>query len=522
MELTQNEVVKPVRTLTLVQWAGFFSMLFGNFMAILDIQIVGGALRDIQGGISASVDEMSWVQGAYLIAEVISIPLSGFMSRVLSIRGHFLLSAVGFTLMSVASGFAWNIQSMIVFRALQGFFGGGMIPTTFSAIYLLFPAEKTMLAQVWVSIVSTLAPVVGPTIGGYLTDALSWHWLFLINVVPGIIVSFGVWFCVRIDKPDWSLLTKIDYLGMVVMSVFLGTMEYVLEEGPRYDWFDDADISTAAAVSVIAAVMFFWRAWTHPNPIVSFSAFRNRNFILASCLAVAIGVTLYGSSFVFPLYLGQVRGYSSLQIGELMAASGVVMLCAGPVAGHLTKWLPKKMMLALGMAMLAGCSLYNTQLTGDWGFYEFLLPQVLWGAGLVFSCIPLGDLAMSTLPERQIKTAGALFSLMRNLGGAAGLAVLNTLLISRQAYHWQQIIPAINLGRQEVTTTLEAATNTMATIGSANPIVAATLELGQRVSAQALVLSFNDLFMVITVLMVVTLCMMPFITETNEVVKEQQ
>ena len=231
--------------------AAFIFMVFGMFMAILDIQIVSASLSEIQAGLSASQDEVTWVQTAYLVAEVIMIPLSGFLSRVLSTRVIFTISAAGFTLMSFMCSTAGSINEMIVWRALQGFIGGGMIPTVFASAYTIFPRSKLPIISPVIGLVATLAPTIGPTVGGYLTDWFSWHWLFLVNIPPGIMVTVAAWWLIDFDKGDLSLLDKFDWTGLAGMATFLGAMEYALEEGPSKDWFESQPVLLATIASVI-------------------------------------------------------------------------------------------------------------------------------------------------------------------------------------------------------------------------------------------------------------------------------
>src|SRR4051794_1766196 len=290
----------------------FLFMVFGMFMAILDIQIVSASLAEIQAGLSASSDEISWVQTSYLIAEVIMIPLSGTLSRVLSTRWMFVISSAGFTLMSVMCAFSSSINEMIVWRALQGFIGGGMIPTVFASAFTIFPREKQSIVSPIIGLVATLAPTIGPTIGGYLTDLFSWHWLFMINIVPGIIVTVLTWFLIDFDEPDLSLLENFDWTGLFSMALFLGALEYVLEEGPTKNWFDEDLIIYGAVASAIGALIFFWRAFTAKNPIVDLTTFNNRNFWTGCLLSFVLGIGLYGLTYLYPVYLARVRGYSAL------------------------------------------------------------------------------------------------------------------------------------------------------------------------------------------------------------------
>src|SRR6266568_3691141 len=226
----------------------FLIMVFGMFMSILDIQIVSASLSDIQAGLSASSSEVSWVQTAYLIAEVIAIPLSGFLSRAFGTRLLFAMSASGFTIASFFCGFASSIEQMIFWRALQGFLGAGMIPTVFASAYMVFPRSKFYIVGPIIGLVATLAPTIGPTVGGFITDVLSWHWLFFINVVPGIGITIGVLALVDFDRPNFELLKRFDWWGLIWMGGFLGSLEYVLEEGPQSQWLEDTSVAVCAAI----------------------------------------------------------------------------------------------------------------------------------------------------------------------------------------------------------------------------------------------------------------------------------
>ena len=235
------ERIDPARLLA------FLAMCFGMFMAFLDIQVVSASLAQIQAGLAASSDEITWVQTSYLMAEVVAIPLSGFLSRALGTRIMFAGAAAGFTLASLMCGLTSSMSQMIVWRAVQGFIGGGMVPTVFASAYIIFPRSRMPVIVPMIGLVATLAPTIGPTVGGYLTDSFSWHWLFFINIVPGIAVTIAAITLIDFDKPDFSLFETFDWAGLISMASFLGTLEYVLEDGPRYDWFDDSTIALAAA-----------------------------------------------------------------------------------------------------------------------------------------------------------------------------------------------------------------------------------------------------------------------------------
>ena len=501
MPLTPDERQVAMRR----TWIGFIAMMFGNFMAILDIQIVASSLNEIQAGLAASADELTWVQTSYLIAEVIAIPLSGFLSRLLSTRYYFVISALGFTLASLACAFAWNIESMIVFRALQGFLGAGMIPTTMGSIFILFPAEKRVLPVVLVGMVTTMAPALGPSIGGYITNALSWHWLFLINLAPGLIIAAVVWTMIRVDQPDWSLLKKIDFPGLLFMALFLGSLEFVLDEGPRHDWLEDPTVRNVAIAMVLGGVCFFYRMFTAEHPIVQLRTYRNRNFAIGSVVAFVVGMMLYGIVFLVPSFFGQVRGYNSLQIGHVMMFTGVAMFFSAPVVGKLAARLDLRIMIAYGLSMVAIGTWLNGHLTADADLWDFAVPQMLRGHGFMFCMIPMTGLALGTLQPHEVKDGSGLFNLMRNLGGAIGLALINTMLSERRAFHWSHLSSSIDPARIPVREALESGSALLAPELGADSQAATLAIISRRVWTQSSVMAFNDLFLLMSAIVAATL-----------------
>ncbi len=478
----------------------FVAMCFGMFMAFLDIQIVSASLSEIQAGLSASADEIPWVQTAYLIAEVVAIPLSGFLSRAIGTRLLFTISAAGFTLASIMCGTSSSIDSMIVWRALQGFIGGGMVPTVFATAYLIFTGPRQKLVAPVVGLIATLAPTIGPTIGGYLTDAYSWHWLFFINVGPGIIVTVATYLLVDFDKPDFSLLKNFDWYGLISMAGFLGALEYVLEEGPRYEWFDDNTILVMAIISALSAAAFFARVLTARVPIVDLRAFLNRNFAVGSLFSFVLGIGLYGLTYLYPVYLAQIRGYDSLMIGNTMFVSGLVMFATAPIAGQLVERLDPRFILIAGFVFFAIGTWEMTYVTSDWDFWELLWPQIFRGVGLMFAIIPVTNTALGTLSPERVKNASGLFNLMRNLGGAIGLAAINTWFNDRMDLHLQRLHEAVN-------PTSVIANETLANLATrfqgSDAHAQALAKMMTIVRMQAAVLSYADVFLMLTVLFLV-------------------
>jgi MFS transporter, DHA2 family, multidrug resistance protein len=477
----------------------FLAMVFGMFMAILDIQIVSASLAEIQAGLAASADEISWVQTAYLIAEVIMIPLSGYLSRALSTRVFFTISAIGFTLTSVMCAMSSSISEMIVWRAAQGFIGGGMIPGVFAAAFTIFPPEKRPIVSPVIGLVATLAPTIGPTIGGYLSSAFSWHWLFLINVIPGIGVSIAAWTLIDFDKPDRSLLKAFDWIGLIALACLLGSLEYVLEEGPGKEWYADRSIVVLTMLMVAGGVAFFSRALTRANPLVDLGAFRNRNFALGSLFSFSMGIGLYGLTYLYPVYLGRVRGFSALMIGETMFVTGIAMFLTAPVAGFLSRKLDLRLMLLMGLSGFALGTWIASGLTRDWDFHELLIPQLLRGVSLMMCMVPINNIALGTLPPAQIKGASGLYNLTRNLGGAVGLALINTALNHRTDLHIARLHEAIHLGRASAEEMLAGLAQRYTEFGGAADTMALA-QLSRIVHREALVMAFGDVFLILTAL----------------------
>lgn len=474
----------------------FLIMVFGMFMSILDIQIVSASLSDIQAGLSASSSEVSWVQTAYLIAEVIAIPLSGFLSRALGTRLLFAISASGFTVASLMCGFTSSIEQMILWRAIQGFLGAGMIPTVFASAYTVFPRSKFHIVAPIIGLVATLAPTVGPTVGGYITDLMSWHWLFFVNVVPGIGITIGVLALVDFDEPHFELLDHFDWWGLGFMAGFLGSLEYVLEEGPRNDWFGDTSIAIFAVVCVVSCVAFFWRVLTAREPIVDIRAFTNRNFALGSMFSFCIGIGLYGLTYLYPRYLAEVRGYSAMMIGETMFVSGVAMFLMAPIVGRLMTKVDLRMLIALGLVLFAAGTWQMTWITRDYDFYELLLPQILRGMGMMLAMVPINNIALGTLEPERLKNASGLFNLTRNLGGALGLALINTVLDHRTDFHITRLQDKVTWGNAQAVDLLNSFTQKFQGMGDNARM--AMKQLSQIVHRQAVVMGFGDAFFLLS------------------------
>ncbi len=489
----------------------FGVMCVGFFISLLDIQIVSASLRDIGGGLSASQDEVAWVQTSYLIAEIIVIPLSGYLARVMSTRWLFSVSAAGFTLTSLLCGWAWDIQSMIAFRALQGFLGGSMIPTVFTTAFAFFPGKRVVVAAATVGALASLAPTLGPTVGGWITDNFSWHWLFFVNLVPGVFVTVVVAMMVRIDKPDLSLIRNADYLGVALLATFLGCLQYALEEGPRWEWFEDEAILASTLVAAVAGVGFVWRSLTYANPIVDLTALKNRNFALGCFFSFVTGVGIFSTIYLTPLFLGRVRGFSALDIGISVFSTGVFQILSIPVYTMFARRFDLRWLMMFGLALF-GLSMWSfTPITHDWGWRELLLPQGLRGFAQQFAVAPTVTLTLGGLTPAKLKLASGLFNLMRNLGGAIGIAACGTILNDRTNLHFLRLAEHLNATNTAMLSTLRAVEARGARIvGDVGHAHAAGLrQLWSLTYREAQTMTFADAFLGLAVCFAVVTAMVP-------------
>jgi DHA2 family multidrug resistance protein len=491
----------------------FVVMCFGGFMALLDIQIVASSLQQIGGGLSAAQDEISWVQTAYLIAEIIMIPLSGWLTRVFSTRWLFAASAAGFTVTSLLCGLAWNIESMIVFRALQGLLGASMIPTMFTSSFHFFQGPRRVYSAAVVGTIASVAPTLGPVIGGWITDTLDWHWLFYVNLLPGIAVTVLVIMLVKIDEPDLKLLKDADYLGIALMAVALGTLEYVLEEGSRWNWFDDATIRACAWVAAISGTLFIVRSLTFARPVVDLRALTNRNFAVGCFLSFVTGIGIFSTIYLTPLFLGYVRGFSAWQTGVAIFSTGAASLLGVPVYIVLARKFDTRWLMMFGLASFGLAMWSFSFITHEWGGAELLIPQVLRGFPQVFAVAPAVTLGLGSLPPERLKYASGLFNMMRNLGGAVGIAVSGAILNSRTNFHFDAIAYHLTPANLPMERFVTGVSNRYAAVPGSPDAghVAALKQLWLLAYREASTLAFADAFRAIMIAFVVATLLVPLL-----------
>ena len=426
-------------------WLGFAAMALGMFMAILDIQVVVTSLPNIQEALHIAPDMMSWVQTAYLIAEVIAIPLTGLLTRTMTMRGLFVAAITLFSLASVGCAASNGFAILIAFRVIQGFAGGVLIPLVFSAVFLLFPPRQQTVATTLAGVLAVLAPTVGPLAGGWLTTTYSWHWLFLINVGPGIVAAFLAAKFLPRGKVDLDHARHIDLIALVLMAISLASLEIALKQAPHDGWASGLVIGLLA-LSAASLAAFVRRSLGRTTPVVDLTALADRNFAVSCALSFLLGITLYGSVYLMPVFLGFVRNHDSLEIGSIMLVTGLAQLAMAPIAVQLERRLDARLLTAAGFALLAvGLGLSALQ-TRNSDYDDMFWPQILRGAAIMLCLLPPTRLALGHLAPERVADASGLFNLMRNLGGAIGLALIDTVIYGRSPHHAEHLVEKLKAG----------------------------------------------------------------------------
>jgi DHA2 family multidrug resistance protein len=440
-------------TVAAAVWLGFAMMCVGMFMAVLDVQVVATSLPTIQQALGIAQDQMSWIQTAYLTAEIISIPLTGFLTRTLTLRWHFVFAVSIFTLASIGCAQSGSFASLIAFRIVQGFAGGTLIPVVFAAVFLLFPFRLQALATVIAGVLAVLAPTLGPVVGGWITATYSWPWLFLINVAPGIVATLVASVSLPKGRFSFNQARHLDLSSLGLGAVALCALEIAMKEAPKRGW-QSPFILGLLSLCFIAAAAFVTRTLRSRRPLVDLRTFRNRNFSIGCLLSFVLGMGLFGSVYLMPVFLAYVREHNALQIGEIMLVTGVAQLAAAPVAVAMVRRFDIRLLTAIGFLLFAiGLGLSSAQ-TRSADFVEMFWPQAVRGWAIMFCILPPTQLALGQFVRSAVADASGLFNMMRNLGGAIGIAVIDTIVYSHSPEYGQTLVERLTAGDLSTATTL--------------------------------------------------------------------
>ncbi len=489
------------------KWVVAGTVLTGTVMAVLDSSIVNVALPNMRGTLGATVEEITWVVTAYILANVIVMPIVGLLSARFGRKRLFMASVALFTLASMACGLARSLPTMVVFRILQGL-GGGVIITVPQAILReTFPAEEQGLAMGIYGMGVVLAPAIGPTLGGWLTDRYAWPWIFYINVPVGVLNLMLVQRFIR--DPHYLLREKgrIDWLGLGLMTVGLGALQLMLEQGERNDWFSSSFITNLAVVALLGFVLFVWRELRVDRPAVDLRILKNSSFSSATALGGVLGMGLYGSLFLLPLFLQNQLGYPALKSGLALMPRSLAMAVIMPIGGRFYNRLGPRVLVGTGLLVSAFSFWELAHLSPDMGFWDIFWPQVWQGVGFSLIFVALSTAALATIARPKMTEASGLYNVVRQVFGSVGIAVSATQLASGVSRYSQILGDHVTAYDFATRAWLQRVSGAMIAAGSdpATAMKRALALLRFNVLRQATVLAYNHVFALVTLLFVVAI-----------------
>jgi DHA2 family multidrug resistance protein len=491
---------------SLSTWIAVLAGMIGAFMAILNIQITNASLLDIEGGIGTGVDNGAWVSTSYLIGEIVVIPLTSYLSRVFSFRTYIIASTFFFAIFSMACAFTHDLGSMIATRGLQGFAGGVLIPMAFTMVVTRLPKPQQPLGLAMFALAVTFAPAIGPTIGGYLTENYGWQTIFFINTIPSIAMMIALWVTLEHQPMQLGLLKEGDWAGIVTMTIGLSSLQTLLEEGNKDDWFSSPFIVRLAVIAVVFLSAFVWIELTVKKPLVDLRLLKGRNFGIGTLANAFVGFALFGSVYVLPQYLAQVQGYNAEQIGEVLAWTGLPQIVLIPLVPRLMKKFDIRYIGVVGIALFAISCFMNITMSLNYSGDQFFWPNVVRAIGQAMIITPLTAIATIDIAPKDAANASGLFNMLRNLAGAVGTASLETIITKREQFHSNIIGQSVTIYRQEVRDRITALTGYFTSHGISDPALAhhqALVALGNVVKRQALIMSFSDTFAVIGIMLAI-------------------
>jgi len=481
-------------------WICVIGVLLGCFLAVLNIIVTNSSLRDIAGTLAASSDEISWVPTSYLVAEIVVIPLTAWLSAAFSLKKYLLVNSILFVFFSVCCGQVHSLDLMILFRVMQGFTGGVLIPLSFVVILTYLPPSKQPIGMALFSVTATFAPAIGPLVGGWLTDNYGWPFIFYMNAVPGVLMIAAVWLTMEKQPMDLGLLKKGDWWGILTMAIGLAAFEVVLEDGNRKDWFGDPGIVKLAWIAAIFIPAFIIIELRKKEPLVDLRLFARRNFGLGSIVNVVLGIGLYGVVFILPLYLGQMHGYNASQIGMVIIWLGLPQLLIIPLVPKLMELVDTRIIIGIGVLFFGGSSFLTAHLDSNFAGPQFTIPLIIRALGQPLIMVPLSSVTTSGMAKgRESGAASALFNMMRNIGGSIGIAGLSTLLSVRERFHSERIGESVTVYSGAVRERMQHSAAYFLSQGSDSysAHMRAIGVIGGVVRRQAFLLAYSDCFLVL-------------------------
>jgi MFS transporter, DHA2 family, multidrug resistance protein len=482
------------------------TVMLPTLIEIIDTSVVNVSLNHIRGSLSAGIDESTWTITAYLVSNAIIIPMAGWLSRLIGRKNYLIASIALFTFSSFMCGSAWSLQSLVFFRIIQGIGGGGLVPLSQSILLETFPREKHGTAMAIFGMGAMLGPIVGPVLGGWITDNWSWRWIFYINIPIGIL-SIIMNIIVIQDPPYMKRVKmKIDYWGLAFLAFGLGSLQFILDKGENEDWFASNLIVTFAIISAVSLVLLVINEYYSEHPIVNLRLFKDRTFTSGATVMFFVFLNLFGSIVLLPIFLQSMMGYTSFYAGLVLGPGGLATMLAMPFAGKLIGKVNPKRLLTVGIAICALSTYMMSQFNLTTDFWTFVWPRTILGIGMGLTFIPLTTMTLSHISREHMTEASSLYNLLRNLGGSVGIAFTTTILSRRAQFHQTRLVehlspfdPAYSIYRDKIG----------AFLGSQGlPATGADNLMYGELVRQSTTLAFNDAFLTICALI---LCVLPLV-----------
>ena len=493
------------------KWAIAFTASLGAILEVIDTSIVNVALTDMQASLGATVAEIGWVVSGYAIANVILIPLSAWLGEHFGKKNYFIFSLVGFTIASVMCGLSFNLPMLIISRILQGLCGGGLLAKAQAILFETFPPHEQGVAQAVFGVGVIAGPAIGPTLGGFLTDGLGWRWIFFVNIPFGIVAVAMAWVFLLKDKVrDKKQSTAVDWWGIALLTISVGSIQTFLEEGEKEDWFNSAFITTLAILSVVGLGLFIWRELTTKHPAVDLRVLRHRSLAAGSVYSGILGMGLYGALFAVPIFAQSILHFTATQTGLLLAPGALASAIVMVILGKISTKVDARLLIASGAIGTALVMFQLANITPQTGTEELFWPLVWRGAVTVLMFLPLSLATLGPLPKTDVSAGSGFYNLTRQLGGSVGIAALTTLLTQREAFHRAMLLDHVTPYDLATNERLDLMTGALQSRGmdAATAHQQALALVSQAVSQQAAVLSFADIFRVVGVAF---LCSLPLL-----------
>jgi len=492
----KRDIGQPI---TLKNWYAILGASLAAFMAVLDIQVSNASLREIQASLNLDFTDGGWISTSYLIAETIIIPLTGYLSNAFGIKRFLLFNCFIFICSSVLCGFSWNLESMIVFRCLQGISGGALVPMAFQILLIFIPKEKRYLSMVIFGLTATLAPTIGPSLGGYLTETIGWRYIFFINIFPGILMMLFINKGINKANIDWEKFKKIDLSGIVFLSLGLGCLVYTLEEGAKKNWFEDFSIQISTLVSIGSLFYFILSQLFKKEPLLNLYALKERNFLITSITTLVSGAALYGGIYSLSLYLGQIQNYRSSEIGSVIMWLGLPQLIVMPLMPVLMRRINLKILIITGIMLFAYSNYLNAFMDQNYSGDQLRYSLFLRAIGQPLFMIPISVIGMSLVDNNNAGNASALFNMLRNIGGSIGVSISGTFLINRQKLHEYEYQTLIYNGGSLLNEYIYKMESGLKTLGTSLEIAhnLAVKSVYLKLLKDSYIQSFNDIFFVL-------------------------